>query len=102
MADIINWDNKFGVIEGGKKVIDGVGKDAEILTNKFGGKQSKSPMNINLIDPKFLNVWFGGEDNIYCVRDEVIGFIAEFMKTGEKRFIILAISKLSEIGFVDI
>ena len=36
MADIINWDNKFGVIEGGKKVVDGVGKEAEIVTNQFG------------------------------------------------------------------
>ena len=44
MADIINWDNKFGVIDGGKnKVIDGIGKDAKVVVNAFGGKQSQPP-----------------------------------------------------------
>ena len=36
------------------KVIDGVGEDAEIITNAAGGKQSKSPMAMHLVDPRFL------------------------------------------------
>ena len=56
------WDDKFGIIEGGvvdgkcgyTKVIDGVGADAEIVTNERGGKQSKSPMAMHLLDPNFL------------------------------------------------
>lgn len=45
------WDDKFGVIEG-------VGKDAPIVTNEKGGKQSESPMALHLIDPKFLGDYF--------------------------------------------
>jgi hypothetical protein len=45
------WDNKFGFIEG-------VGKDAPIITNEKGGKQSESPMALHLIDPKFLYTYF--------------------------------------------
>ena len=37
-----------------KKVIDGVGQDAEIVVNERGGKQSKSPMAMHLVDPNFL------------------------------------------------
>lgn len=57
------WDDKFGLIEVGKdymtqkKVIDGVGEDAEIITNAAGGKQSKSPMAMHLVDPNFLYDW---------------------------------------------
>ena len=36
------------------KVIGGVGKDAEIITNEAGGKQSKSPLAMHLIDPDFM------------------------------------------------
>lgn len=36
------------------KIIDGVGKDAEIVVNENGGKQSKSPMALHLIDGDFL------------------------------------------------
>ena len=45
------WDDKFGVI-------DGVGKDAPIVTNERGGKQAQSPMALHLIDPKFLYEYF--------------------------------------------
>lgn len=34
--------------------IEGVGKDAEIVENAQGGKQSKSPMALHLVDPYFL------------------------------------------------
>lgn len=36
------------------KVIEGVGEDAEVITNAAGGKQSKSPMALHLVDPEFL------------------------------------------------
>lgn len=59
------WDDKFGLIEG-------VGKDAEIVTNEKGGKQSKAPMAMHLIDPEFLRRWF--QDN-----NRVIENITDFM-----------------------
>ena len=69
----VKWDNKFGIIEDNKTtvgsvswspdydaikqpnvLIKGVGKDAEIVTNAAGGKQSKSPMAMHLLDPTYL------------------------------------------------
>lgn len=47
------WDNKFGMIK-----IEGVGADAEIITNAAGGKQSKAPMAMHLVDPEFLEEIF--------------------------------------------
>jgi len=41
-----------------KVVLDGVGKDAEIITNAAGGKQSKSPMAMHLVDPYYLEDMF--------------------------------------------
>lgn len=35
-------------------LFEGMGTDAEIITNKDGGKQSKSPAALHLIDPFFL------------------------------------------------
>ena len=40
--------------ENAVKKIDGIGKDAEIVTNEKGGKQSKSPMAMHLLDPEYL------------------------------------------------
>ena len=61
----MQWDDKFGLIETGKdymaentKVIEGVGKDAEIITNAAGGKQSKAPMAMYLVDPDYLELMF--------------------------------------------
>ena len=34
--------------------IEGVGQDAEIITNENGGKQSKSPSALYLLDPTYL------------------------------------------------
>ena len=39
-------------------VIEGVGKDAEIVVNENGGKQSKSPMAAHLIPPELLETLF--------------------------------------------
>lgn len=72
------WDNKFGMIK-----VEGVGRDAEIVTNAQGGKQSKSPAALHLVDPEFLSKIFYGAD-------EVINCIANFMITGEKQLLITA------------
>lgn len=83
------------------KILDGVGKDAEIVTNDKGGKQSKTPMALHLVDPNFLKAWAQGqievllniEDNFGkphgrdLVNEEeyytAVKFIADFMKTGD-------------------
>lgn len=77
--DNVIWDNKFGMVK-----VEGVGKDAEVVTNQFGGKQSKAPMAMHLIDPTFLNEWF----NINKVQDPVIHGISEFMKTGNRSLLL--------------
>lgn len=67
------------------KVIDGVGADAEVITNEAGGKQSKSPMALHLVDPMFLADAIDGED---C---GVISEISSFMLTGNKDNLLYAI-----------
>lgn len=47
-------------------VIEGVGKDAEIVTNENGGKQSKTPMALHLVDPNFLKAWAQGQIDRLC------------------------------------
>ncbi len=64
-----------------KVVIGGVGKDAEIVTNEKGGKQSKSPMAMHLVDPMFLKKWFDNPEHTGD-RDEVIDAITDYMITG--------------------
>lgn len=78
------WDDKFGLMEETKTVIEGVGKDAEIVTNERGGKQSKSPMAMYLVDPMFLKQWFDNTEHTGD-RDEVIDTITDFMITGDKK-----------------
>ena len=108
-TDKVNWDNKFGIIKtkqpefvnlednytqrmqeqsaAEKVIINGVGKDAEIVTNEKGGKQSKSPMAMYLVDPMFL------KDLVNHLqpfpenkdKDEVIEAITDFMITGDKK-----------------
>lgn len=60
------WDNKFGLVPNNhhefsdlenKVKVEGVGADAEIITNAAGGKQSKSPMAMHLLDPSYLYDW---------------------------------------------
>lgn len=83
-----------------KPMIEGVGQDAEIITNAAGGKQSKSPMAMHLVDPRFLEALaadkadeleYLDEGDSTCVDDEdmeihgcykAIQFIASFMQTG--------------------
>lgn len=67
-----------------QKVIDGVGADAEVVTNDKGGMQSKAPMAMHLIDPTFLEEWAGNkaddsDKEIYnCYK--AIEYIARFME----------------------
>ena len=117
------WDDKFGIIEGGvvdgkcgyTKVIDGVGADAEIVTNERGGKQSKSPMAMHLIDPVFLMNWADMEAKNFEYKDEAteetvvdvpdrekhscyeaIYWIARFMDEGDKSMLQFAFDELED------
>lgn len=121
------WDDKFGLIEPNchefsdlenryvntKRVIDGVGEDAEIVTNAAGGKQSKSPMAMHLVDPIFLRTFasnkaaeleFLDELDSTCVDAEdmelhgcykAIEHIAEYMQTGVEFNLELAMDNLN-------
>lgn len=108
------WDDKFGMIDHHefddlkeknmdeayiKKVIEGVGRDAEIITNSMGGKQSKTPMAMHLVDPRYLEIWaINNSDE--CTTDEgiccfdAIYWIARFMQSGNKDHLCFAISGL--------
>ena len=70
--------------------IEGVGKDAPIEVNANGGKQSKSPMSMHLVDPEFLIHFFcGGNDTASLI----ITSIAQFMQTGNSKFLYNAIKE---------
>lgn len=72
------------------KTLEGVGQDAEIVTNKQGGKQSKSPMALHLVDPHFLKEWSITTDHNTPVPHylfEAITDIADFMITGEHDYL---------------
>jgi hypothetical protein len=78
-AQAVQWDDKFGVInhhefddlKAAKVAIEGVGQDAEIVTNERGGKQSKAPMAMHLIDPLFLKGWAGNKADELEYEDEL-------------------------------
>ena len=94
------------------KVLDGVGKDAEIVTNERGGKQSKAPMAMHLIDPQFLEEWannkakeleYEDEGESTCVDEgcefehgcyRAIENIAFFMQNDNKLYLELALDAL--------
>ena len=95
------------------KVIDGVGEDAEIVTNAAGGKQSKSPMAMHLVDPRFLTEFarnkaneleYTDEGENTCVDDEdteihgcyrAIEYIAQYMQTGVEFSLQMAMDSLN-------
>ena len=98
-----------------KVVIEGVGRDAEIVTNEKGGKQSKSPMAMHLVDPVFLMNWAymeaknfeyedeATEDTVVDVPDrekhscyEAIYWIARFMDNGDKSMLQYAFDELED------
>ena len=118
-----SWHNCIGInnceiykekltMENKVKVIDGVGQDAEIVVNEKGGKQSKSPMAMHLVDPKFLKNWaedgkeaceyLDENDTTLIDKDEqlrhsiyaAIEWIAEFMLEGGKSVLTFAIDEL--------
>ena len=116
------WDDKFGWIKKGidymdkenkVKVIDGVGADAEIVTNAAGGKQSKSPMAMHLVDPSFLTEFarnkaneleYCDEGDNTCVDEEdveihgcyrAIEYIAQYMQTGVEFSLQMAMDSLN-------
>ena len=72
-------------------VIKGVGKDAEIETNTNGGKQSKSPMSLHLIDPDVLDELSNGLTKIAAGS---IGNITFFMRSGDSKFLFWAMDIL--------
>lgn len=65
------------------KVIDGIGKDARIVENADGGKQSDSPMAMHLLDPEWLREAYPLEGAGYGVFRN----ITDFMETLGKDYI---------------
>lgn len=94
----MGYDHKFGqapeqlTICDTHIAIEGIGKDAEIVTNEYGGKQSKSPMAMHLIDPEFLKSCFK-EDDIIC-------YIVNFMITQAGCYLQSALTKIEYNYFV--
>lgn len=102
------------------KIIDGVGADAEIVTNSRGGKQSKSPMAMHLIDPKFLREHcedkactfeYVDEGKNTCVDEEdsfeydcykAMSYIAEYMENGVEYLLDCAFEQIGGIGIESI
>lgn len=97
-----------------KPMIEGVGQDAEIITNAAGGKQSKSPMAMHLVDPKFLEQFASNkaeeleyldEGDSTCIDEEdvekhscyrAIERIADFMQTGMECYLQMALDTLED------
>lgn len=93
-------------------MIEGVGRDAEIVTNAAGGKQSKAPMALYLVDPYFLHLWakdgqelleYTDPDDCTCVDNTehydmytAILNIASFMIEGSKDYLETAMMDLEE------
>ena len=83
-----------------KVAIEGVGQDAEIVTNSKGGKQSKAPMAMHLIDPQFLEFWADDRKEAIKPTDadwvyyEAIRRIADFMQTGIKGHLLFALDAI--------
>lgn len=114
------WDNKFGMVENNSPhfefsdledsytqrmkeqdkameniMLEGVGKDAEVITNASGGKQSKAPIAMHLVDPDFLYGWFNGLIPDLSCKDDVIREITQFMKFGDKGNLLSAIFEVN-------
>lgn len=90
------------LMEDKKTVIEGVGADAEVITNANGGKQSKSPSALHLVDPQFINNFF--LDNMPSEEDSENSFkfdicysginISLYMSKNNVRYLYDAISAL--------
>lgn len=85
-----SWDDKFGILEDNYSqraieqermkrfaeslndatpvaIVEGLGKDAPIISNTLGGKQSSSPYEPCLLDPDFLNAMVAEEGPLHYV-----------------------------------
>lgn len=69
-----------------EELVKGVGKDAPIVVNEAGGKQSKSLYAPHLLDPTFLWDLTGGVEELVPLR-----LIAKFMECGDKDCLIQAL-----------
>ena len=80
-------------------VLEGVGKDAEIVTNDKGGKQSKTPMALHLVDPEFLKEWVDNElehvPTCYHNLFKAIYNIVLFMQSYDKSYLKIAMGYLA-------
>lgn len=74
-----------------KKVIEGVGEDAEVVTNANGGQQSKSPAALHLIDSKFFEDILGDYPESYPLNRIVL-----FMRTNNKKLLLDAIEDMND------
>lgn len=75
-----------------KIVIEGIGKDAEIVVNKAGGKQSKSPMALHLIDPDALFIMTA----LTPFACEALDYIRKAMKTNNPALFLCAIKAIED------
>lgn len=93
--------------------INGVGADAEIVVNEKGGKQSRSPMAMHLVDPEFLREFaynkvseleYCDEGDSICVDEEdmniygcyrAIEKIADYMLSGIDTYLQVAMDSLN-------
>lgn len=78
-------------------VIEGVGQEAEVITNKNGGKQSKSPATLHLVDPEFLMITIGrkplDDDEILS---RAILDIVYYMNDCDREHLITSINRLEQ------
>lgn len=80
-------------------VLEGVGRDAEVITNENGGKQSKTPMALHLVDPEFLKEWIDNELEHVPTCDhnlfKAMYNIALFMQSYDKSYLKIAMGRLA-------
>lgn len=82
-----------------KKIqLEGVGPDTEIVTNEAGGKQSKSPMALHLVDPEVISQ-LTKKDSFSCA-DEVISDIMTGCQLDNINFFLTAIRHIYKKNYV--
>lgn len=103
MKNNILYDEKFGILEDNysqraieqdrmMRFAEGLGKDAPVISNALGGKQSSSPYEPCLLDPDFLDAMVDEEGPLHYVaiymKDPSISIhlllAIEYRQTGEE------------------